>query len=63
MADSPYFKEQKNIEKPKMIFFFFFFLKKFGGYSLHKTIWGTTKKCRNKDLNYSLFVRHRDVEG
>ena len=23
MADSPYFKEQKNIEKPKMIFFFF----------------------------------------
>ena len=24
MADSPYFKEQKNIEKPKMIFFFFF---------------------------------------
>ena len=31
MADSPYFKEQKNIEKPKMIFFFFFFLEKIWG--------------------------------
>ena len=37
MADSPYFKEQKNIEKPKMIFFFFWknlgdiaFIKLFG---------------------------------
>ena len=30
MADSPYFKEQKNIEKPKMIFFFFFFEKIWG---------------------------------
>ena len=31
MADSPYFKEQKNIEKPKMIFFFFFFFEKIWG--------------------------------
>ena len=30
MADSPYFKEQKNIEKPKMIFFFFFLEKIWG---------------------------------
>ena len=43
MADSPYFKEQKNIEKPKMIFFFFFFWKNLGDIAFIK-LFGAPQK-------------------
>ena len=43
MADSPYFKEQKNIEKPKMIFFFFFFFKNLGDIAFIK-LFGAPQK-------------------
>ena len=52
MNDNPSRPNPGRREKNKL-YFFLWWLKRFyeGLYGLHKTVWGTTKKCENKKFN------------